>query len=342
MDRFRALLLIFVIQLFAVDVYGLGPHRQFGESMDVASVFFVDAQNGWLLRRSSKGSCILRTSDGGRNWNEQFSTVEGLAQLRFVNLKTGWSVGTNGTIIHTIDGGRHWKRQISGTAEGLLGLAVLSEETVWACGAKGQLLFTVDAGLNWKFKPVHTDERLYDIVFANSKNGWAIGYGSVYSTVDAGATWENKTIDRIHLSSVTFADSNLGFITAGPSLLRTSDGGKSFQEIFFPHQGNLSSVSLVTSKRNYLVALRETNGSVVHIAGHEKIRSESTLFVSKDGGVNWTQIKQISSANDQCATVTDMQFFDELNGWLVGKCGLVLSTSDGGLSWHKVMLSPLR
>jgi len=62
-------------------------------------VSFIDANNGWAV-----GWCgtILRTTNGGMNWNSQSSgTTNDLMGVFFSDANTGTAVGNYGTILRT-------------------------------------------------------------------------------------------------------------------------------------------------------------------------------------------------------------------------------------------------
>ena len=61
---------------------------------------------------------ILRTTDGGTNWNPQTSgTTQDLHSVHFADNNAGWAVGLEGTILKTTDGGMSWNSKTSGTTE---------------------------------------------------------------------------------------------------------------------------------------------------------------------------------------------------------------------------------
>jgi photosystem II stability/assembly factor-like uncharacterized protein len=52
---------------------------------------------------------IAASSDGGFTWTDQAApTGEPLNGVWFVNARTGWAVGENGTILRTPNGGTTW------------------------------------------------------------------------------------------------------------------------------------------------------------------------------------------------------------------------------------------
>src|SRR5262245_18183026 len=70
---------------------------------DLSTFFFLDKSHVWAV--AMHGS-IAFSSDGGRNWLKQKTTVDAyLLSVIFLDDKIGWAVGSPGLILGTIDGG---------------------------------------------------------------------------------------------------------------------------------------------------------------------------------------------------------------------------------------------
>lgn len=74
-------------------------------------LYFSNYMNGTIV-----GSCfspqgayegiILKTSDGGQNWDQQyFQDINSFSGIFFIDTNNGWIVGNNGTILHTLNSG---------------------------------------------------------------------------------------------------------------------------------------------------------------------------------------------------------------------------------------------
>jgi photosystem II stability/assembly factor-like uncharacterized protein len=62
------------------------------------------------------------------------------------------------------------------------------------------------------------------------------------------------------------------------------------------------------------------------------VGSEGKYFLSGDAGANWT-MRSISGYTKE--TLNAVQFKDNQNGFIAGTNGLLLVSTDGGLSWFK-------
>ena len=95
-------------------------------------VCFIDANTGTAVGNSGT---IIRTTDGGQNWNIQFSgTMNRLNGVSFTDANNGIVVGYGGTILRTTDGGDNWVSQISNTADPLLGVSFTDVNNGTAAG----------------------------------------------------------------------------------------------------------------------------------------------------------------------------------------------------------------
>ena len=70
----------------------------------------VGGDFGWV---GNNEGTILKTSDGGSNWVEQYNGTETFYSVDFVDANEGWAVGEDGIVRHTVNGGQTWPEQYS-------------------------------------------------------------------------------------------------------------------------------------------------------------------------------------------------------------------------------------
>jgi hypothetical protein len=110
------------------------------------SIFFLDAQNGWL---GSMAGHVWKTIDGGSNWTQvaKPAGVERVASIMMEDLNNGWiaehdSWDWKGEIYHTTDGGLtwtvSWKAPWEDSFMGALTMDFNGDP--WTCGAHNTLL----------------------------------------------------------------------------------------------------------------------------------------------------------------------------------------------------------
>ena len=112
-----------------------------------------------------------------------------LYSVHLADNNTGWAVGEGGTILKTTDGGIDWNSQISGATERLLSVHFTNNNTGWIVGWSGTILKTTDGGTNWNFQTSGSTSRLYSVHFTDQNTGWAVGgRGTILKTTNGGVT----------------------------------------------------------------------------------------------------------------------------------------------------------
>lgn len=231
--------------------------------------------------------------------------------------------------------------------------------------------------------PWQDDAALHDVEFVGTKAGWAVGdHATAWKSEDAGRTWSllNVPVPRdCSLRSVSFMVRRLGggqiagtsqiawvagrgtkpFTRVGYGvLLKTSDGGKSWQTLGegtrFP-------------PLDFVQFFGQNEGIAVGEASPE---FPTGVLITEDGGENWYAAPGVRSAGWHAAAFTEfhdgvavgprgrvsliagtnvgppraasgslrgvraVSLVDGLNGWAVGDGALVLKTTNGGVTWE--------
>jgi len=172
------------------------------ESPFLASLFaidFVDEKNGWIV---GDYGTILRTTDGGQNWEKQKSGIPSLLLLsgtfpllmdvKFIDPLKGWAVGESGTILHTSDGGNTWKIQESGISYLLNGVTFTDGLNGWVIGY-GTILHATDGGKHWEVQVADKKMWLYGIHSEGKENIWvSCDFGEILYSSDGGKNWTEQ------------------------------------------------------------------------------------------------------------------------------------------------------
>lgn len=187
---------------------------------------------------------------------------------------------------------------------------------------------------------------------------------SLFKTTNGGNTFNlvNNTSSGNTIFGIHFFDSNTGFITRGGRLLKTDDGGESWNEIIevntlsklyfmnsstgFLYGGstnNPTSSGPVISSGGILKTLdggltwSEINLSVPEInalsfanenIGYFATAVDDEIYKTTDGGINWNLV-----SNDIDGFIIGMVFLDENNGFVITHEGSIYQTLDGGINW---------
>ncbi len=156
----------------------------------LASVYFIDGQNGWAVGSSST---IMHTTNGGTSWSFQMSGPGyQFGDVFFINENTGWVVGEDLSLDHfavifkTTDGGANWDFQTFPSGQSFQGVHFINESTGWVIGGDNDnayILYTSDGGTNWTYQDPGTNNFLSSVHFPDGINGWAVGFdGTIVHT----------------------------------------------------------------------------------------------------------------------------------------------------------------
>ena len=168
----------------------------FSEDDWLAAVWFVDQHVGFVVGQGEAGAVLSRTTDGGGTWEPLRSSVPeaalqaGLRDVVFLDAKTGFAAGTEGTLLRTTDGGDRWTRCETGVQAWLRSISFSDPGTGFVAGSRGTVLRTDDGGATWRTLGFPTKEKINSIAFPTASRGYAVTMeGNLWSTEDGGRTW---------------------------------------------------------------------------------------------------------------------------------------------------------
>lgn len=169
---------------------------------------------------------------------------------------------------------------------------------------------------------------LFGACFLNAQEGWVIGdRGRIFYTTDGGKTVERLEAGtaRALLSIACFPDKSVVLTGKSGIVYRSQDGGRTFQQQQTGIERNLVSVAFGDKQ----------TGIAVGDAG--------TILRTADGGSTWQKIpvpdqiplpEEIAEVVDRTDILFyDVSFPDPQHAWIVGEFGVILTSSDGGLTW---------
>ncbi len=167
-------------------------------------------------------------------------------------------------------------------------------------------------------KGIHTDT-----IWVNSDSAFNSPF-PVPVTVNVKAWLQQKSPRRNNLNDVYFADAQNGWavgdvidvLTKSGFLIKTTDGGKNWEEVLF--------LSATTSSDSIL-------GGVTFVGSKGwAIGSKGIIMYSNNFGDDWTFQ---TPPNGLKTDFNDIFFVSADSGWIVGDSGVILATSDGGVTW---------
>lgn len=305
-----------IIILTAISLFSWGQQwttLNSGTLEWLRGVYFFNEDTGLVV---GYGGTILRTIDGGVNWDTIPSgTSEDFLSITFHN-QTGLITGNGGTILKSTNGGLSWTDKSS--ANTIWHQAqLLNEHTAYIVGESSTVLKTIDGGDNWIFLTSGTGNGRVSLFFNDVNTGFVVGIGdddAIMKTTDGGNNWNfihDNTFNEF--SSVLFKDFNNGFVCSSTegTIKRTANAGSSWQ-----------TVNSNTTKGLY--SIKFPSSTIGYIAGGYP--NESIVLGTTDGGSTWHN-HNTNNANP----LFDIFFVNENLGYAVGMNGTIIKTTNGAV-----------
>lgn len=273
-------------------------------------------------------------------------------------------------LIPTANAQSTWKAHNSNSGGDLITVYFTSATRGWIAGDDGYLASTTDGGKSWTKYPLGTTENINEIYFRNETNGYLVAGRKVFITSDAGNTWRETVLFKSgdfrngipEFLSIRFADRRRGMVVGsvlGPKgeivvdslVMRTNDGGDSWQRLIVPSKTELYHLDYNGSSHGWIVGdggviLATTDGGTTWRLQQSNTKNalfnvdfrddnegyavgeKGTILRTENGGATWTKVITNHTGN-----LMRVDFADDKNGWIVGHDGTVLRSTDKGRSW---------
>jgi len=182
------------------------------DGLSAAMISAIDESTAWaaLFDGSNGGGKIVKTTDGGENWEHQ-STAAFTAPYGFPNVvhfwdaNNGWCQGdpNNGyfEFYTTSDGGTTWTRVPQANIPdnlsseyGTVGYYAVYGDIVWFATNKGRIFKSTDKGYNWDAYQTPLSNASFELSFKDANTGIIQKRGEgdnkvQYITTDGGENW---------------------------------------------------------------------------------------------------------------------------------------------------------
>ena len=311
-----------------------GGNNWFSQIKDVHhDLYGISFANENIGTAVGKYGTIVRTTDGGNNWISQLSgTHFHLTDVCFINVNVGTAVGSGWSdegriILRTTNGGNNWITQLKDNI-GYTNTDVflIDANTGWVVGGN-KILKTSDGGENWTTTTINSTYGLNGVYFTDANTGTVVGFeGTILRTTNGGGCWVEQTSGTTyHLNSVFFTSANVGWIvgwdwtpseaTEDGVLLHTTDGGNNWTTKFRKEGMRFTSLFFTSSTTGWIV-------------GGDWGTQPGGILYTTDGGNNWTE--QTSGTTKYLNSV---YFTSPTTGWIVGIYGIILKTTNGGVTF---------
>ena len=276
---------------------------------------------------------FMRTSDGGKTWDLHSNLIKIKApfnSLSFTDQHYGMICGDSGYVLKTTDGGSSWMKLNTATMNKFNSIVVIDTNIALTVTKGGGILKTINGGTSWSTVPIEGNFALFSINKLRSDFLTITGYGgNLMKSVDSGKSWHRIILPygNTFFSSHFFNDLTGTIIGDFGLILHTTDGGSTWIKQFLVDSAIISaSLNVVDGKDPNVYAIAANYG---------------TMLYTSDAGRTWRQ-SYIGTTDP----LLGLSFFDKLTATAVGKDGIVLRTTDGGVTWNyqpnKPATDPLR
>jgi photosystem II stability/assembly factor-like uncharacterized protein len=251
--------------------------------------------------------------------------LPGLNSVRFINENKGIAVGTgasdqNPWIIRTIDKGDSWDSVYTNSESMILQKIVFTDSlTAFVAGqglSDGIILKTTDFGNTWDTSIFN--HMLTSISFPSPNIGYAVGDdGFIIKTIDSGMTWNAQSSPVFaRLTDVYFLNDTLGFICGGGYMLRTMNGGNSWDS------------TMITNSLFYSGNIHFPSQNRGYFFLNDSWANQNQIYTTTDLGLTWTLLPGTSNTWFS----TKLFFTNDSTGYIAGIYD-ISKTTDYGLTW---------
>jgi photosystem II stability/assembly factor-like uncharacterized protein len=285
-----------------------------GTTVDLSSVFFINENTGFASGGTPSYGVILKTTNGGTNWNICYNNISAVAfSIMFLNSTTGFVAGGYypvSYVMKTTDCGLTWVTQSTGMPYALFTIYMIDVNTGYSTGDWGHIIKTTNGG-TWYALPSCTSDYLECITFPSPNTGYAVGrVGQIIKTTNAGNNWFFLVNYGTWLNSVKFLSDNVGF-TVGQNGI-----------ILFTENAGTTWSAKTSGTSNTLNVIFFTNSGKGYISGNAGV-----ILSSSNNGQNWGP--QFTGTTNNLLSVF---FLNDLTGYSVGSNGTIIKTTNGGTS----------
>ncbi len=318
--------------------------------------FFNDVNTGWVGTSNYNNAQVYMTTNGGQDWNMVNSDKHPvIAGFHFLDNNTGFMASRN-WVLKTTDAGVTWDTLNPTKLPTITDIHVVDEQEIWVTMNNGAYLFTENGGGSWTQKSpnLNGSNTLKGIFVTGEGKVWATGnYTSVFYSDDRGNSWADQVPgQKGMMNKADFLTDKFGFTVGNEGVvLKTTDGGAIWEDLTFQDADSYFDVKVISQNEVIILSqhkiLVSSNGGnswtekpTGAIGGHTAFfaKSASEIFITsksgeilrtQNGGTSWDFVY------NGTGYLSDIEFIDTQNAIVTGYNGLVLKSTDGGLTWNE-------
>lgn len=278
----------------------------------IRDISFSDNNTGYLVGTGF----IYKSTNGGDTWNQQTVPFSGdINEVVAVTPDLAIAGCNDGSVLRTSNGGTSWQNiptGITGTNSTILAIDFANENIGLVAAYNGTVARTTDGGVTWNIISTIVGTSPWDMHMVDSLYAWVSGTGErIFRTTDGGFTWTQQlAVGGLGTYGISFIDRNIGVAGGtGGNTYYTTNGGETWSPAVTPPGNTVWGIHIAPSP---------VFGSVAMTAC-----ASGYVYISKDGGRNWTVEPRFT-----ISTMDDVWMTDAANAWFVGNSGLVLKYTE--------------
>jgi photosystem II stability/assembly factor-like uncharacterized protein len=322
----KSLLFLFLL-LYFQSINGQWIQQNSGTTEKLTDVIMLNSVTAIVV---GKGRSILRTTNTGRTWENltiMLSSTVPWNCVSFLDTTCG-IVGGDGGIRITSDGGRIWLWNSIPYFRKYSAVLYLAPGNIYVGADSGWIFHSLDSGKTWSSEKISNDPIrslfIWQGPFIQSLPIYALTPNSLFTKMEfPSGEWKETALLFLGLGSEAFdgefcRGGGPGYIVgvqgdlrAAPTVLRKSMSDTVWR-----------SVSNGILRDGVFLGVSAPSEDVIYVCG-----TDGMIFKSTNGGDSWTDEIVPTTKN-----INAIYFYDESNGFVVGDSGVILYTSNGGLT----------
>ena len=338
MKRFNLYILVLILLEIYSTAFSQTPYwkkHQSPVNVTLRNLIFIDSLTGWA---AGDYGTIIHTTDGGKNWEIQNSSVQTfILDIHFINKDVGWALTWkdvfpfNSVILKTTNGGTEWSAEDYPDNSALMRTIFFFDSLNGFIGGS-HIAYTSDGGNNWTKAVIDSGQLsalpVIRFKFLNREFGYACGgridlAGVIWRTTNSGLNWWSIPVSADEIFDVFIFDSLHAISLSGDpegffgiANIKTSNAGLSWTSESLPLFGLSFAIDFRTINEGWSAS------------GYK------FLFTS-DKGQNW---QELTTPNN--SIIYDLQFCNSRTGYAAGDNGIILKFGEATTDLNYEIGSP--
>ncbi|KAA5533202.1 hypothetical protein F0919_11690 [Taibaiella lutea] len=287
-----------------------------GAKSDINGILFINDSVGYIIGGEKYDSTLLMTTnDGGKTWIRFAYNGEhpkGVFGIAYDGKKV-MAGGFEGRSYSPVGNSADWEMRQMQNWDWIQNMTFSAPNKGFLVTGEGYAfgrIYKFDTAFNVSLVDTFAYQ-LSDIAFANEQIGYACGYGAVLKTTDGGNSWQLQDIQGDFYKSLSVMDAeNIWAVGYNGSIIHTADGGKHWEK-----QRNGDN-PLISKYRFRDVVFK--NKEIGYAAGDKGL-----IVKTVDGGIHWSLFKEVTNEDLKCITLKS-----DGSLWIGGSNGFVLHITE--------------